>query len=175
MYMLKKTFIETCRYFKGHLFSLLFLSILFLSISKASSQESLNISGGDAMGIGGSVSYSLGQVSFTTISSGLASVSQGVQHAYEIYTLGLNDTELQITLNVFPNPTSNNLSLQIINFNNESLCYEFLDLNNKIINNGQVTSATTQMNTENLPVGLYFLTLYNVENKKIESFQIIKN
>ncbi len=46
-------------------------------------QESVNASGGDAMGVGGSASYSVGQVVYTTIGENGTTVAQGVQQAFQ--------------------------------------------------------------------------------------------
>src|SRR5688572_14704694 len=84
-----------------------------LSGSFVQAQESVNSAGGDATGSGGTVAYSIGQVVYTTNTGTSGEVAQGVQHAYEIYTFGINQTELNISLTVFPNPTANNLTLVI--------------------------------------------------------------
>ena len=87
----------------------------------AQAQESSNSSGGNATGSGGTVAYSIGQVVYTTNTGSNGSVAQGVQHAYEIFTVGIKETELNISLTAFPNPTTENLTLQISDFNNEKL------------------------------------------------------
>ena len=71
----------------------------------------INATGRDASGSGGTAAYSLGQVVYTTNSGTSATVSQGVQQAYEIFTIGIKETELNISLSVFPNPTIYNLTL----------------------------------------------------------------
>jgi hypothetical protein len=60
----------------------------------AQAQESANVSGGDATGSGGTVAYSVGQVVYTTNTGSTGSVAQGVQHAFEIFTVGIKETEL---------------------------------------------------------------------------------
>ncbi len=60
------------------------ITTLSLLISNAFSQESVNISGGNAIGTGGSVSYSVGQVFFNTSESTTGSVTEGIQQPYEI-------------------------------------------------------------------------------------------
>jgi len=55
----------------------------------AQAQESTNASGGDAIGSGGSVGYSIGQLLYTTSTGSNGRVAQGVQHAYEIFTIGI--------------------------------------------------------------------------------------
>ena len=138
-------------------------------------QESANASGGDATGSGGTVAYSIGQVVYTTNTGSSGSVAQGVQHAYEIFTVGIEESELNISLLVFPNPTANNLTLQISDYSNEKLSYQLFDIQGKLLSNGQVTAQQTQINTANLPPATYFINVVNQENKTIQFFKIIKN
>lgn len=149
--------------------------ILSFVVFTAKAQESTNTSGGDATGSGGTVAYSIGQVVYTTNTDASGTVSQGVQQAYEIFTVGIKETELNISLSVFPNPTADNLTLQISDYNNEKLSYQLFEMQGKLLNNGQVTAQQTQINTVSLPAATYFINVVNQENKKVRSFKIIKN
>jgi len=151
------------------------LSVLLLGIGiTAQAQQATTASGGDASGSGGTVAYSVGQVVYTTNTDVSGTVSQGVQQPYEIFTVGIKETELNILLSVFPNPTAYNLTLQISDYNNEKLSYQLFDMQGKLLNNGQVTAQQVQINTANLPPATYFINVVNQENKKIRSFKIIK-
>ena len=147
--------------------------LLWAGLSRA--QESVNASGGDAIGNGGTVAYSIGQVVCTTNIGSNGIVAQGVQHAYEIYTIGIKETELNISLTAFPNPTTENLTLQISNYNNEKLSYQLFDMQGKLLGNGYIVAQQTQINTNSLPPTTYFVNVVNQENKKVQSFKIIKN
>jgi len=151
------------------------LSVLLLGIGiTAQAQQVTTATGGDASGSGGTVAYSVGQVVYTTNTDVSGTVSQGVQQPYEIFTVGIKETELNILLSVFPNPTAYNLTLQISDYNNEKLSYQLFDMQGKLLNNGQVTAQQVQINTANLPPATYFINVVNQENKKIQSFKIIK-
>ena len=141
----------------------------------AQAQESANSSGGDATGSGGTVAYSIGQVVYTTNTGTNGSAAQGVQHAYEIFTVGIKETELNISLTAFPNPTTENLTLQISDYNNAKLSYQLFDMKGKQLGNGQIVAQQTQINMNGLPSATYFLNVVNQENKKFQSFKIIKN
>ena len=141
----------------------------------AQAQDSANSSGGDATGSGGTVAYSIGQVVYTTNTGTNGSAAQGVQHAYEIFTVGIKETELNISLTAFPNPTTENLTLQISDYNNAKLSYQLFDMKGKQLGNGQIVAQQTQINMNGLPSATYFLNVVNQENKKFQSFKIIKN
>jgi hypothetical protein len=138
-------------------------------------QESTNASGGDVIGSGGSVAYSIGQVVYTTNTGSAGSVAQGVQHAFEIFTVGIKETELNISLTAYPNPTTENLTLQISDYNNEKLAFQLYDLQGKLLTSGPVTAQQTQINTASLPAATYFINVVNQENKKVQSFKIKKS
>ena len=126
-------------------------------------------------GSGGTVAYSIGQVVYTTNTGSNGSVAQGVQHAFEIFTVGIKETELNISLITFPNPTTDNLILQINDYNNEKLSYQLFDMQGKQLGNGQITAQQTQVIMNSLPTATYFISVVNQENKKVQSFKIIKN
>jgi hypothetical protein len=160
---------------KSRPLALLLLATWLIWAGLAQAQESANASGGDATGIGGTVAYSIGQVVYTTNNGISGSVAQGVQHAYEIFTVGIKETELNISLTAYPNPTTENLTLQISDYNNEKLAYQLFDIQGKQISNEQVTAQQTQINMNGLPPATYFINVVNPENKKVQSFKIIKN
>ncbi len=153
---------------------LVFLLALLLVANMAPAQETTNASGGDATGSGGSVAFSVGQVVYTTNTSSGGSVAQGVQHAYEIFIVGFNDTKQHISLNAYPNPTADVLTLQISNYNNEKLMYQLYDLNGKLLSSEQIIAQQTLINTSTLPVSTYFIDVFNQENQKVQSFKIFK-
>lgn len=151
------------------------LVLIAFTITSIQAQQTTASAGGDASGFGGTVAYSIGQAVYTTNTGITGSVAQGVQHAFEIFTVGIKETELNISLTAFPNPTSENLTLQVSDYNNEKLSYQLFDMQGKQISKGQVTAQQTQINMNGLPSANYFIYVVNQENKKIQSFKIIKN
>ena len=142
--------------------------LLLLNISiTVQAQQANTTSGGDASGNGGTVAYSIGQVFSITNSNVSGTVSQGVQQANEIFTLSIKESELNISISVFPNPTSSILNLQIKNYNNEKLSYQLFNV--------QVVTQQTQINTESLPIATYFIHIKNQTNTQLYSFKFIKN
>lgn len=141
----------------------------------ARAQESANSSGGDAVGGGGSVAYSIGQVFYTspTVSSG--NLSEGVQQAFEIFSVGLYESGLNLSMTIFPNPTSSNLTLQINDLNEDKLFYQVSDLQGRLMDVGQLITTNTQINVTDFPSGTYLIHVLNQVNRKVQTFKIIKN
>jgi hypothetical protein len=156
----------------NNLFFLAFL--LSFSVKAQTSHQVLSSTGGDATGSGGSVAYSVGQIVYTTSTGTTGSLAQGVEQAYEISSVGIKETALNISLSVFPNPTSDYLTLKVEDYNNEALSYSLLDEQGKLVLNEQITNQDTQVAMSNLARGAYFINVLQ-ENKKIQTFKIIKN
>ena len=137
-------------------------------------QTSVNTAGGEVKNSSGSVSYSIGQVAYTSVSNSNGSVSQGVQQAFEISTLSLEENKFNFTMNAFPNPTTENLNLRVGNYKQEKLAYKLIDLEGKVISGASMLSEETTIDMKQLPVATYFVEVHN-EGKKVQTFKIIKN
>ena len=152
-----------------------FLAFLFsFSVIGQTAHQVLSATGGDATGTGGSVAYSVGQIVYSTSTGTTGSVAQGVEQAYEIYSVGIKETALNISLSVFPNPTSDFLTLKVQDYNNEALSYNLLDEQGKLVLNEQIITQDTQVAMSTLARGAYFINVLQA-NKKIQTFKIIKN
>lgn len=149
-------------------------SLIILCSNLTQAQESVNASGNDAAGSGGSVSYSVGQVAYTSNTANSGTISQGVQQAYEIIPLGDNETSLGFSLTYFPNPTTNFLILNIDDYKNEKLKYYIFDEQGKIINSDDIQNWQTTIDMSRINMGVYFIEIKQDE-KKLKSFKVIKN
>lgn len=152
-------------------------SIVFilLGLGGLHAQESSSATGGKATGSGGTASYSVGQVVYTTNTGTNGSVAQGVQQPFEISTtVGINETSINLEMSVYPNPTSNYLSLKVESEKLENLSYQLIDLQGKIIESKKVNSTNTTVAMESLPTATYFLKIS--DNKQVvKTYKIIKN
>ena len=153
-----------------------FFFILSLCLIGLKAQEAIPASGGNASGGGGTVSYSVGQVFYTTIANENGSVAQGVQQPYEISTVTAIEEAKGINLNVsaYPNPATDYLQLKIENYESESLFYQLYDLNGKLLIHKKLEDNITSIPMNAFSPGTYFLKI--TDNKKeIKTFKIIKN
>ena len=149
------------------------VAFLLMGLGGLHAQESSTAAGGEATGTGGTSSYSVGQVVYTTATGTNGSLAQGVQQPYEIsVTIGIKETSINLELSVYPNPTTDYLTLKVDDF--ETLNFQLIDLQGKIIANKKVTNATTIIKMEELAKALYFLNVTK-NNKVVKSFKIIKN
>ncbi|MEI6091712.1 MAG: T9SS type A sorting domain-containing protein [bacterium] len=149
--------------------------IFILAVTGLQAQSSLNASGNVALGNSGSVSYSIGQVFFTTTSGTNTSIAEGVQQPYEISNVtGIEQTiSKRMNIQVYPNPTTNLLKLSVDSLKTSILIYELLDINGKLINSKKIINNIEYIYLGNLPSAIYFLKV-SIANKEVEIFKIIK-
>ena len=153
---------------------LVVLSFLWLNLTQA--QESFNAAGGDASGSGGTAAYSIGQLAYTSNTDATGSSAQGVQQAYEIFIVGLEQVSTwNISLKAFPNPTTHYLNLELNELpQNEDLFYQVFDVHGRLLSHVRITSELSQINMNDLIPATYFVNVVNQSNKKFQSFKIIK-
>jgi len=152
----------------------IFLLISFLYFLTGNAQQSVNASGGNGTGSGGSISYSVGQIDYVSITSASGSANQGVQQPFEIVVLGTNAfANINLEMKAYPNPTTANLNLKISNYTTENLYYQVYDISGQIINQQKITSEETTISMDNLSAGNYIVQVSNNE-KMLKTFKIIK-
>lgn len=159
---------------KNPLKQLCVTALLGLGLMVGYAQQATTASGGDASGSGGSVAYSVGQLVYTTNTGTTGSVAQGVQHAFDIYAVGIEDIVWGFSLSVFPNPTADQLTLSIENYPHEPLTYQLYDLQGKLLASQPIQAIETEIPFSHLPAAVYFLHVLQ-ENQRVQSFKIVKH
>jgi hypothetical protein len=136
-------------------------------------QQSIPATGGDATGSGGSSSYTVGQLVYTT-TTGSGSVIQGIQQSIELFTLSNPQlSTVNLSAVIYPNPTSDYVMLKISDTALYNLSYHLVDINGKAISNGSLTNGVTQINMQQLAVGMYILKV-SQNSQELKTFKIIK-
>ena len=157
-------------------FTICTMLLFGIGLTGLQAQESIPTTGGDASGSGGIISYSVGQVVYSTSTGANGSVAQGVQQPYEIYVVsGIEQANgINIKCIVYPNPVTDYLQLKVENYQFNNLAYQLFDTDGKMIKTEKIITVETKINTENIVQGSYLLRL--IENDKaIKTFKIIKN
>ena len=154
--------------------------LLALGFSGLQAQTAIVATGGNASGSGGSMSYSVGQVFYTTATGTNGSVAQGVQQPFEISVeTGVEKTSINLTASVYPNPTTNYLTLEVKDFELTALHYQLYDLQGKLLQTKKISEAKTKIVMSNLLPAIYFVKIVETRHalsvKEIKTFKIIKN
>lgn len=150
--------------------------LFVLGLPGLQAQVSINTSGNNASGSGGTVSYSVGQISFKTNSGSNGSVAEGVQQPYEISIITNigHANAITLTCNIFPNPTTDFLTLSIDNNNKEDLFFQISDETGKILKSDKITENETKIDLGNYPHAIYFVGVLH-KHQEIKLFKVIKN
>jgi hypothetical protein len=152
----------------------IFLLLLIIS-GKIQAQESVNTTGENITGTNGTMSYTIGQLDYESTENANGSVSQGVQHPYEYFSVGVDDYPL-FTLEavVFPNPTIENIQLSIKDYAIEKLQIQLFDVQGKLLLQQKIENNITPIEMTNYESGSYFLKITETHNT-LKTFKIIKN
>lgn len=148
--------------------------LIGLGLTGLHAQESINTTGGNASGSGGSMSYSVGQIVYTTNTGEEGSVTQGAQQAFEISVLGIDEfEEINPSITIYPNPTSDYLTLNLKEFENSSIKFQLFNIQGRILKNQEVTDGQTRIVMDDFAAATYFIKV-SQDNKEIKTFKIVK-
>jgi len=161
--------------------------VMGISLTEIQAQESIPTSGGNASGNGGTVSYSVGQLVFTTNNSGSnGSVAQGVQQPFEISVITelVEATGITLQCLVYPNPSTDLLTLTIEgDFIQTQYMASLYDFNGKLILSKIISENEMTISMKNLAAANYFLKIVQTKHassqninksQEIKAFKIIK-
>jgi len=155
-----------------HIIITIYLLLLILNNSQA--QSNTVTTGSDVSNTYGSISYTVGQIDYISTNSASVFINQGVQQPFEIVTLSGNEIiDVQISAQVYPNPSVNHLIISLQNYNYENLSYTIFDTRGRQIVEGKITNLETIVNMQPYASATYILKLAN-NNKEIKTFKIIK-
>ena len=149
--------------------------LLSLVLTGLNAQVAIPATGGAASGEGGSSSYSVGQVVYTSHEGVTGSVAHGVQQPYEISTLtAIEDAQgIDLHVKVYPNPASDFLTLRVVDFDLSGLSYLLFDMNGRLLQNEKVTGNETGIKMGDLAPATYFIKVIQGQ-EEIKSFKIVK-
>ncbi len=149
---------------------------LLLIATALNAQNHTDASGGNVSGSGGTASYSVGQIDYTTIKGSGGIATEGVQQPLEIFEVisGIDEvSSADVKAVVFPNPTSSYVELQLGNTIKGQLNYELFDQNGSYITQESISGNVSMINMTSLTSGIYFLKVIN-SSKIIKTFKIVK-
>jgi hypothetical protein len=142
---------------------------MFLSIG-VTGQTTVIPTGGESISSYGTISYSIGEVYYTSKGSQFNS-TEGVQHLFIINSLLIKS---KVQLIPYPNPTTNLLYFKVENNNYINLSYILYDLNGKVIKNGFIINPSSFISLKELPSQTYILKCFrgNTEENIFEIFKL---
>jgi len=161
---------------KNIIFKISLLLLFAIGLANLHAQTASISAGGNASGNGGSVSYSVGQIDYAVNTNSSGAVSQGVQQIFAISVVtGIEETRaISLSCSVYPNPTTELLSLSIEITDSSDLFYQLYDISGRLLETEKIGCVLTTIDMRHLSSATYFLKVTD-NNKEIKIFKIIKN
>ena len=152
------------------------VATILLSTIGLFAQSLTTASGGEASGSNGTVSYTVGQTAYQTNQGTGGTVTEGLQQAYEIFTVtGIENTEISlINVSAYPNPVNDNMRLRVAEENVKDFSFQVYDMQGKLLQFKKLDGLETQIDMSNYVPSTYFLKVIS-GNQQIKEFTIIKN
>jgi hypothetical protein len=150
--------------------------LLVLGLKGLQAQESVIATGGNGTGSSGSVSFTVGQIAYQTFSAISGSVNEGVQQPFEISVVSGIEEAIGINLSIraYPNPSTDNLTLSIDEFDISGLSYQLYDMQGRLLQSGKIIGNRTSIIMNNLVPSTYFVKV--LQNYKVViTHKVIKN
>ena len=147
--------------------SLILGSIYFTGFA----QVSVVSGGGNILTSSGSVSYTIGQIEYTSIPGLFVVLYLGVQQVYDPYMVSVDETT---DISIWPNPVSTTLNIEVKSIKNLGFLYQLYTIDGKLLLSKQSSDNRTSINVMNYAQATYVL-MVQYANKKTLKFKIIKN
>lgn len=146
--------------------------VWFLSCMPVFSQREMVSAGGDAQGGSGSVSWSIGQLAYVNITGQSGYAAEGVQQPAEFFLSGA-DAEFLPHLNLFPNPSSQHIQIEGLQFEMGQIPFQIINATGQITSKGLIQSEFPEISVHHLPAGVY--TLYFPTKFQREQLVFVKH
>lgn len=144
----------------------IFLVLTFTN-HMSSAQSGTVTTGGQFNSVGGSVSFSIGQLDYVTLNNSTIVITQGLQQPFELFLEKLTsrnnkDSSERISAFIFPNPTNEYLVISIEESNTKEIMYSLVDASGRtLLSRTKINDNTTNINMQDYPDGTYYLLLIN--------------
>jgi len=139
----------------------------------ATAQDGFSTMGGDASGSTGSEAFSVGLVVYTELSGSGGSMTQGIQHPYEVFPVAVAEQDDAFQASVYPNPVEGILTIET-GTSADNASYQLFDASGKQLMHQSLTAPLGRLDLSQLPAGVYLLRL-NQGNNHARSFTIVKH
>lgn len=157
----------------------LFTGISGFSFSQDKVQSVISSAGDVSKGVGIIIEWTIGEPAIETVSSSLALYTQGFhQPVLQVHKLSTDNkvAKGKNTFQVFPNPTTAIVNVQLEKASETPLMVSLLDAAGKIILNNQfpANSIALKINVQRLSQGAYILRITDTAGNLQGSYKIIK-
>ncbi|MBP8033560.1 MAG: T9SS type A sorting domain-containing protein [Bacteroidia bacterium] len=87
---------------------------------------------------------------------------------------GIKQTEVLTQLNTYPNPVSDELTIEAITKDNSKLNYRLIDALGRVVLSGTIENSKTTINASSLEKGFYSLRITNEKGNSLKAVKLVK-
>lgn len=162
-----------------YLITVLFVIIPLLCKSQTTQKKnilhsSINITGGNIASEEGSVSYSIGQVYYSSHNGQENHITEGIQQPLNMHIIPIDkEEEESFKVAAYPNPATNYFTIEASNYTNRSLSYHLMDLNGRFLKEDHIGESGAIVNVSNLSAAIYLLIISD-NGRHIKKIKILK-
>ena len=151
--------------------TVLLLGIAFIGNAQTTEREVVS-SGGDFYSNGtGQLSTTIGEPVIATVSGGGNELTQGFQQSRITFT-GIEDHQPDFVMNLFPNPTSEFLTITVEKIR-DNLSFAIYTIEGKLILEDEIKVVKTKLNIASFVKGSYLLKVTD-NNQLMKTYKILK-
>ncbi len=144
------------------------------SKSTINSLAIIDAAGGDGVGKGGSIAFSVGQIFSNENIDQDYLINEGVQQPLtENKTQPLALIETKIKLSTYPNPVDDFFIIETSDLKDKNISYKLFDLSGKLVLQNKLEKTRTKINTYNLQSALYLL-YFTEDGRHMKTLKILK-
>jgi hypothetical protein len=148
------------------------LIYLFIPVYSISQNGTVS-TGGDINSNDANISYSIGQTFFSNTDAENININEGLQQVFIEELTSLKEANYKFKVNVYPNPSSNFIQLEIQGGELKNSIAILSDIQGKHLAEYSIKNYTTSISLKSLASGIYFLNIRN-RYKEEYIFKIIK-
>ena len=153
---------------------IIILLLLVLSSATLMAQQIVATAGGTLGNASGSISYTIGEGVAQTFSRGDKVLTQGFQQSYLSVSTEKTILDLNFSITIFPNPTTDVVTLRVGKENPSGLLYLLYDLSGRLLSKKVIENSDTTVPFQALQTGSYLLEVMDGK-LGLKTFKIIKH
>ncbi len=155
------------------------LSIIFvfhvLSYGQILSPTALVSSGGNFANSSAQISWTLGDFQTKTYAKETLLLTQGFLQSNITVTSVLElDNSEKIHVNVYPNPVSTYVNMEIINKDNKKLSWQLINQSGNIIKIDDINNTHVKIDFRAYQTGVYYLKTFSKDGTYLKIFKILR-
>lgn len=156
--------------------NLFFLSFILLSgLSMFAQQREVISTAGDDVSVDGvAMSFTIGEAVVEMGNTDSIFLTAGFQQSNIIISNALPNEEVRLKAKVFPNPAKDYFYLEIEQNGKNEFFMVLHNTKGQFILRQNINASPLKVSLSGFPDGIYYLTLLNQENKRVQQFKVLK-